>query len=111
MLEMVRNGQKRVSQLPDLLCAEAGKELEVALEQLGKGFLEQTAKTQQTADVRQVAFRKGVTCHKDPRFVGGPHLEQLVDQPSFIGGRDARKQSHCGLPDGTGERVGVGLCA
>lgn len=68
-------------------------------------------KTQQAAGVRQVAFRKGVTCHKDPRFAGGPHLEQLVDQPSFIGDRDARKQSHHGLPDGAGEGVGVGLCA
>lgn len=68
-------------------------------------------KTQQVADVRQVAFKKGVICHEDPRSAGRPHLEQLVDEPSFIGGRDARKQSHRGLPDGAGEGVGVGLCA
>lgn len=102
-------------------CAEAGKELRWALEQkpaltrgpsIDKGFVEQTEpKTCWAADVKQVAFRKGVINLEDPRFDGGgPHLGQLVDKLSFIGGKDARKQSHCGLPDGAGERVGVGLC-
>lgn len=60
------------------------------------------------SDGKQEAFRKGVTYHKDPRFAGAPHLEQLVGELSFIGGGDARNQSHRGLPDGAGGGMGSG---
>lgn len=59
-------------------------------------------RTRWAADVRQVAFR-GVTCQEDPSFARGIHSEQLVYELSFIGGKNAGKQSHCGLPDGAGE--------
>lgn len=60
---------------------------------IGKGFVEQREpKTHGAADVKQVAFRKGITCHEDPRFAGGPLLEQLVDELSFMGGKDPKNQ-------------------
>ena len=50
----------------------------------------------------QVAFRKDVVYEEDPRVVGGPHLEQLADELSLMGGGDARNPSHGGLQMGLG---------
>lgn len=52
--------------------------------------------------------RKAVTCHEDPRFAGGPHLEQLVDELSFIGGKDQGTGDTVTSQMGLRERAGVG---
>lgn len=116
---MVRNGQKRYTQFwthyPIMhLChvQEPGRSWRWASEQnpalsgepsTGKGFVEQAEpQTRWAAVMKQVAFRKGGVCEEDPRFVGGPHLEQLADELSLMGGGDARNPSHSGLQMGLG---------
>ena len=65
--------------------------------------MEQTEpQTRWAAVTKQVAFRKGVVCEEGPRFVGGPHLEQLADELSLQGGGDARNLGHGGLQMGLG---------
>lgn len=76
--------------------------------QHGQGICGTEPKTCWEAEMKQVAFLKGVIYEEGPRFVGGPHLEQLADELSFIGGKDATNRSHCGLPDGAGEEGGSG---
>lgn len=111
---MVRNGQKRCTQFwthcPIMhLChvQELGRGWWWASKQnptlsgepsTVKGFVEQTEpQTCWAAVMKQVAFRKDVVYEEDPRFVGGPHLEQLADELSLMGGGDARNPSHGGL--------------
>lgn len=74
-----------------------------------KGFVEQTEpQTPWAAVTKQVAFRKGVVYEEGPRFVGGPHLEQLADELSLMGGGDARNLGHGGLQMGLGREWGRG---